>query len=158
MIGLMRSVELDDLTFAWNPADPDGFRTGQARFGAELGARRTSATVYELPPGQAVCPYHYEYGEEEWLLVLAGRPSVRTPEGTRELAPHELMFFPTSAAGAHQVRNDSDEPARVVMWSEVVLPTVTAYPDNDKVGVYVEDEQDLIVQRSSAVDYLEGET
>ncbi len=55
---MLRPMHVDDLTFSWDPADPDGFRTGQARLGAELGARRTSATVYELPPGQAVCPYH----------------------------------------------------------------------------------------------------
>jgi uncharacterized cupin superfamily protein len=155
----VQSVRIDDLTFVWDPADPDGFRVGQARVGAGLGARRTGATVYELPPGQAVCPYHYEYGEEEWLLVLDGRPSVRTPEGTRELAPRELLFFPTGPAGAHQVRNDGDTPARVLMWSEVVLPTATAYPDSGKVGVYVGDaDEDLIVRRESAVDYLDGES
>jgi uncharacterized cupin superfamily protein len=159
MIGRMQSLNTDNLACAWDPADPDGFRAGQARFGAELGARRTSATVYELPPGQAVCPYHYEHGEEEWLLVLDGRPSVRTPEGTRELAPHELAFFPTGPAGAHQVRNDSDAVARVLMWSEVVWPTATVYPDSDKVGVYVADgEEDLIFRRSSAVEYLDGES
>ena len=47
----------------------------------------TGASVYELPPGQAICPYHYEYGEEEWLLVLDGRPTLRHPEGTDQLDP-----------------------------------------------------------------------
>ncbi len=154
----MSGVRFDDLAFAWDAADPEGFRTGQARLGAELGARRTSATVYELPPGQAVCPFHFEYGEEEWLLVLDGRPSVRTPEGTRELAPRELLFFPTGPAGAHQVRNDSDAVARVVMWSEVVLPTATVYPDSGKVGVYFDAEAGLVFRRASAVGYFDGET
>ncbi|MFL5817813.1 MAG: cupin domain-containing protein [Conexibacter sp.] len=153
----MQSVRLDKLTFSWDPADPDGFRAGQARIGAELGARRTGTTVYELPPGQAVCPYHFEYGEEEWLLVLDGRPSVRTPDGTRQLEPRELMFFPTGPAGAHQVRNDSDAPALVVMWSEVVSPTATAYPDSEKVGVYVRDENGLVFRRASTVGYFDGE-
>ena len=155
----MRNVRIEELTFVWDPADPDGFRIGQARLGAELGARRTGATVYELPPGQAVCPFHYEHGEEEWLLVLDGRPSVRTPEGTRELAPRDLMFFPTGPTGAHQVRNDSAETARLVMWSEVVWPTATVYPDSDKVGVYVgEGEESLVFRRASAVEYFDGET
>ena len=51
------------------------------RFGPQVGATRTGTSVYELPPGQAICPYHYEYGEEEWLLVLVGRPTLRTPAG-----------------------------------------------------------------------------
>ena len=83
-----------------------------------------------------MCPYHYEYGEEEWLLVLAGRPSLRTPEGTEQLAPLDLAFFPAGPPGAHELRNDTDEPVRVLMWSTVGLPPATAYPDSDKVGVY----------------------
>ena len=27
-------------------------------------------SLYELPPGQSICPYHYEYPEEEWLVVV----------------------------------------------------------------------------------------
>lgn len=154
----MRHVSSDGLTFSWDPDDPEGFRTGRVQLGSEWDARRTSATVYELPPGQAVCPFHFEYGEEEWLLVLDGRPSVRTTEGTRELAPRDLVFFPTGPLGAHQVRNDSDETAHVVMWSEVVWPTATAYPDSDKVGVYVaENAEDLIFRRTNVVDYFDGE-
>ena len=34
------------------------------------------------------------------------------------------------------MRNDSDEPVRVLMWSTIVLPTATVYPDSDKVGVW----------------------
>ena len=96
------------------------------RFGKQLGAAETGASLYELPPGQAVCPYHYEYGEEEWLLVLSGNPSVRTPEGTEQLEPLDMIFFPMGPDGAHQVLNASDAPARVLMWSMVVTPTATA--------------------------------
>ena len=73
------------------------------RPGPDLGAKETGMSVYELPPGQAICPYHYEYGEDEWLLVLAGRPSVRTPDGTEELEPWDVVFFPKGPDGAHQV-------------------------------------------------------
>lgn len=60
----MRRVSISDPTFNYDPDDPKGFRSGMFRFGPELGAEQTGASVYELPPGQAVCPYHYEYGEE----------------------------------------------------------------------------------------------
>jgi uncharacterized cupin superfamily protein len=154
----MRHVSIADPTFTYDAEDPEGFRAGMARLGPQLGARQTGASVYELPPGQAVCPYHYEYGEEEWLLVLAGRPSLRTPDGVQQLAPDDMVFFPTGPDGAHQIRNDSDEPARVLLWSTVVLPTATAYPDSDKVGVHTGDrEQDVMVRRSSKVGYYEGE-
>ncbi len=81
----MPRVSLSDPTFTFDPADPEGFRAGLWRVGPQLGAQRTGASLYELPPGQAVCPYHYEYGEEEWALVLDGRPTLRTPEGVERL-------------------------------------------------------------------------
>ena len=154
----MPRVSISDPTFAYDPADPQGFRSGTFRLGPHVGAQETGASVYQLPPGQSVCPYHYEYGEEEWVLVIEGRPSVRTPEGTQQLGPFEVVFFPRRPAGAHQIRNDSDSPVRVLMWSTVVYPTATAYPDSDKVGVWTGDKaEDLIVVRSSKVDYFHGE-
>ena len=65
-------VNLAEAEFEYDPEDPDGFKAGLFRPGKALGATRTGISVYELPPGQAVCPYHYEYSEEEWLLVLDG--------------------------------------------------------------------------------------
>jgi uncharacterized cupin superfamily protein len=154
----MRRVSISDPNFTYDPEDAAGFRAGMFRFGASLGAKETGSTVYELPPGESICPYHYEYGEEEWLLVLAGRPTVRDPEGTEQLEPFDVVFFPMGPAGAHQIRNDADETARVLMWSMIVVPTATAYPDSDKVAVWTGDKsEDLIVRRSSGVDYYDGE-
>ena len=154
----MRRVSLTNPEFTYDADDPEGFRSGLFRFGPQLGAADTGATLYELPPGQAVCPYHYEYGEEEWLVVLEGRPSVRTPEGVEQLEPHDVAFFAKGPDGAHQVRNDTDSAVRVLMWSTVVLPTATAYPDSDKVGVWTGDRsEDLMTTRSSKVDYFHGE-
>lgn len=115
-------------------------------------------SVYELPPGQAICPYHYELSEEEWLLVLEGRPTLRTPDGEEGLDPSDLVFFPTGPKGAHKVTNQTESVVRVVMWSEVVYPAATVYPDSDKLGVYTADRADnLIVRRSSGVEYFDGE-
>ena len=155
----MRRANVSDPAFTYDADDPEGFRSGYARLGPDLGAKATGTTVYDLPPGQALCPYHYEYGEEEWVLVLDGRPTVRTPEGTERLEPFDVVFFPTGPAGAHQLRNDSGEPVRVLMWSNVIYPTATAYPDSDKVGVWTGDkDEDVIVVRSSKVDYFHGES
>src|SRR5688500_10212090 len=154
----MHRTNIADPSFVYDPADPEGFRAGMARFGRDIGAEQTGTSVYELPPGQAVCPYHYEYGEEEWALVLEGRPSARGPEGVQQLEPFDLLFFPKGPAGAHQIRNDSGAPARVLMWSTVVVPTATAYPDSDKVGIWTGTrEEDVMVERSSSVPYFHGE-
>ena len=155
----MRRINVSEVGVGYDADDPEGFRSGAFRFGPEVDAKDTGASVYELPPGQAVCPYHYEYGEEEWVLVVEGRATVRTPEGTEQLEPFDMVFFPKGPAGAHQIRNDTEVPVRILMWSSVVYPTATAYPDSDKVGVYTGDkEEDVIVERSSAVDYFQGES
>jgi uncharacterized cupin superfamily protein len=155
---MSRRVNLSNPSFEHDDDEPDGFRAGMFRFGKQLGANETGASLYELPPGQAVCPYHYEYGEEEWLLVLSGNPSVRMPEGTEQLEPLDMVFFPRGPEGAHQVLNASDAPARVLMWSTVVTPTATAYPDSDKVGVWTGIKaEDLIVRREAGVEYYDGE-
>ncbi len=154
----MPRVNISDPEFVYDPADPEGYKAGMFRFGKALGAQQTGTTVYELPPGQAVCPYHYEYGEEEWALVLTGRPSLRTPEGISQLDPWDVVFFPTGPEGAHQIRNETDDPVRLLMWSQIVNPTATAYPDSDKVGIWTGVEgEDVLVVRSSHVDYYHGE-
>jgi uncharacterized cupin superfamily protein len=155
----MRTVNIAAADFGYDATDPEGFRAGMMRLGPRLGASLLGVSVYELPPGQAVCPYHYELGEEEWLLVLEGRPSVRHTEGTDQLEPWDAVCFPAGREGAHAVRNETGETVRVLMFSNVDYPAVTIYPDSDKVGVYTAGGQDdLITTRASAVDYWHGET
>jgi uncharacterized cupin superfamily protein len=156
MLRGMPRVSIASPEFKYDDSDPEGFRSGMFRAG--FGAKLTGASVYDIPPGQALCPYHYEFGEEEWLVVLEGTATVRTPDGAEPMGSQELAFFPTGPEGAHQIRNDTDEPLRVLMFSNVVLPTGTAYPDSDKVAVWTGFAgDDVIVQRSSNVGYFHGE-
>jgi len=97
----VRRINIADPAFTYDPGDPEGFRAGMLRFGPQVGAKRTGTSVYELPAGQAICPYHYEYGEEEWLLVLSGRPTLRTPDGSEQLEPWDSVHFPEGPTGAH---------------------------------------------------------
>jgi uncharacterized cupin superfamily protein len=155
----MPRLNLSSPEFHYDVTDPEGFRAGMFRFGEQLGAKSTGCSVYELPPGQAICPYHYEYGEEEWLLVLEGRPTLRTTEGEAEIGPLEMVFFPAGPDGAHQVRNTTDATVRVLMFSSRTHPAVAVYPDSGKVGVFTGNKaDDLMVRKTSGVDYFDGET
>jgi uncharacterized cupin superfamily protein len=155
----VKRINIGTPEFTWDESDPEGFRAGMARLGGLLGAKETGISVYELPPGQSICPYHYECGEEEWLLVLSGNPTLRAPDGEERLAPWDVACFPRGPEGAHAVRNDTAETARVLMFSTVVTPTATVYPDSDKVGIWTGDkETDVLVRRSSRVGYYDGET
>jgi uncharacterized cupin superfamily protein len=155
---MLRSVNIASPEFTYDADDPEGFRAGMFRFGKEVGASLLGASVYELPPGQSVCPYHYEHGEEEWLLVIEGKPTLRHSDGTDELEPWEVVCFPPGPDGAHGIRNETEETVRVLMFSNVNYPAVSIYPDSDKVGIYTPDKKDdLIVRRESGVDYYDGE-
>ncbi|HUB99360.1 MAG TPA: cupin domain-containing protein [Solirubrobacterales bacterium] len=154
----MKKLNVAAPEFEYDSEDPDGFRAGLARLGKVLGAAESGISVYELPPGQAVCPYHYECGEEEWLLVLEGNPTLRHPDGSDRLEPWDVVCFPRGPEGAHGIRNETEETARVLMFSTVVVPTATVYPDSDKVGIWTGDPKtDVMVRRESNVEYFDGE-
>jgi uncharacterized cupin superfamily protein len=155
----MKRISIATPEFEYDQEDPEGFRSGIAKLGKLLGGPEESGvSVYELPPGQSICPYHYEVGEEEWLLVLEGNPTLRHPEGSDRLEPWDVVFFEKGAGGAHGIGNETEETVRVLMFSTVVIPTATVYPDSDKFGIWTGDsETDVMVRRESRVDYFDGE-
>jgi uncharacterized cupin superfamily protein len=160
MIAAMRRVNVHTVETKPDEEDPEGYRAAMARVGPDLGAQRTGTSVYDLPPGQSVCPYHYEWGEEEWLLVLRGQPHVRTPEGEQQLEAGDLVVFPVGPDGAHKVTNRTGEDVRVLMFSEVRHPGMTVYPDSDKVGLWPQPgggPDMLLAFKSSNVEYYDGE-
>jgi uncharacterized cupin superfamily protein len=152
----IRRVNLAALKCEPRPQLPEGFQRGSTRPGAALGAARTGLSVYELPPGQAVTPYHYEEPEEEWLLVMSGTPTLRHPGGEEELQPWDTVFFPPGPAGAHEVRNNSESTARVAMFSSGgAAAGAVIYPDSDTIWMWTADDAvDIVVERASAVDDL----
>jgi uncharacterized cupin superfamily protein len=139
--------------------DRPGFSWRRAPVGRLLGAEKIGASLYELQPGERSFPYHYEYGNEEWLLVVAGRPTLRDPSGEHELRPGDVVCFPEGPEGAHQVRNDSEEPSRILIVSTRVTPDTAVYPDSGKVGIWTGHDADppRIFKVDSTVDYSHGE-
>jgi uncharacterized cupin superfamily protein len=114
--------------------DRGGYRHRVAAIGNRLGASMLGGSLYELPPGEKTWPYHYELAEEEWLLVVRGVPTLREPGGERTLREGGVVCFPAGPGGAHQLRNETDEPVRVALFSTVgSSPTGTVYPDSQKV-------------------------
>ena len=154
----LQRVNLGELVPEYDDTDPEGYRAGMARFGTAVGASQMGASLYELPPGQSVCPYHYEYPEEEWLFVLSGRVTVRHPEGNEELGEGDIVCFPPGPDGAHKVTCLGDETARVLMTSTRQTSGIAVYPDSGKVGVWPgDDRDDRLMMRRDTLDYWDGE-
>jgi uncharacterized cupin superfamily protein len=154
-----------------NLFDPDfdadqnrpGFTYRRAKLGLQAGAESLGASLYEIPPGQATFPYHAHTANEELLVVLDGTPSLRTPNGWRELEKGEVVAFRAGEEGAHQVANRSEGPARVLLLSTMIAPEVTLYPDSGKLmaatrapGAAGEGLHEAY-RRDDAKDYWEGE-
>jgi uncharacterized cupin superfamily protein len=154
----LRRVNLFSVAAEPSGERPDGYRLAFTRLGPLIGAEKVGATVYDLPPGQSSFPYHYEYGCEEWLLVVAGRPTLRHPDGEDKLEPGDLVCFLEGPAGAHKVTNETDETVRIMILSTKAWPAMAVYPESDKVGVFTEDgDDDVMVRRESDVDYWDRE-
>jgi uncharacterized cupin superfamily protein len=143
--------------------DRDGFAFRRARIARQAGSERLGASVLEVTPGSATFPYHYHLGNEELLIVLAGRPHLRSPGGWRQLDEGEVVAFPLGERGAHQIANRTEDPVRVLLVSEMVGPDVVVYPDSGKVGAREHapgsDREGLKLNFRSrdATDYWEGE-
>jgi uncharacterized cupin superfamily protein len=158
----MKSVNLFTIETEADPSEPAGYVAPRAKIGPMLGAAMLGGSIYDLAPAQAICPFHYEYGNEEWLIVLEGHPTLRHYEGDADveagLGPGDTVCFPQGREGAHKVTNMTEDPVRVLMLSTLIDPSAAVYPDSGKIGVWPGDERDnLLVRRESAVDYYDGE-
>jgi uncharacterized cupin superfamily protein len=147
-------VNLFHAELKFDEDDPPGYHAGYLRLAPVLGGTRIAFNVFHLAPGQSICPYHYESSSEEWIIVLAGQPTVRTPAGERELRPWDCMFCPAGEQGAHKVTNHGAEPARIVIWSNRAHPETAVYPDSNKVGAWPPGK---LFRLGDAVDYFDGE-
>jgi uncharacterized cupin superfamily protein len=114
---------------AADPHAPGGFRYRMAKLGPQLGAERLDGTLLEVEPGEGSEPYHYVYGREEWLLVLAGMPTLRHRQGEDQLEAGDLLCFPEGPAGAHRLLNRGQSFVRALFLSTTGLPANVCYPD-----------------------------
>jgi len=140
------------------PMRPPGFRARQARLGAALNAQMLGASLYEIDPGEGSAAYHYEYGREEWLLVLSGTPTLRHPGGEDPLEAGDVVCFVEGPEGAHRVSNQGREAARVLMISTQDVPVTAHYPDSDKLLILDGSGQRQTFRAADAVDLWEGGT
>jgi uncharacterized cupin superfamily protein len=131
-------------------SERDGYSWRGARVGRTVGAEEIGACLYELGDGQRSHPYHFHHAIEEWLLVVAGSPLVRTPDGERVLQRGDVLCFPVGSGGGHQVTG----PGTVLIVGTNRAPDVVEYPDSGKVEVRP---PGMIFRSADSVDYWDGE-
>ena len=146
----------------WVERTEASLRGRAARVGALAGAERLGATLYEIDPDQNGSPFHLHHANEEMIIVLSGRPTLRTLDGPRPLEPGDVVACPVGRAGAHQLQNQTDRPVRVLVISTMIYPETAEMLDSDKVLVIsappgTPDRLFGAFSRSAQVDRLAGE-
>jgi uncharacterized cupin superfamily protein len=151
---------INDASFD-EPREQEGFRCLRARLSRQAGSERLGLSLWELPAGETAYPYHHHLGEEELVVVLEGRPSLRTPGGWRTLGEGEVVAFRRGQEGAHQLVNRTSETVRFLAFSTNGEPDLVVYPDSGKLGAFerLPDGGGLraMFRAAEAVDYYEGE-
>ena len=90
--------------------------------------------------------------------MIAGRPTLRDPEGEHELRPGDVVCFREGPEGAHQVRNDTDEPIRVLILSTKQGRTRRCTPTAARSGSgRATPHPGRLFRIDSEVDYWDGE-
>jgi uncharacterized cupin superfamily protein len=143
------------------PREHPGFRCLRARLSRHARSERLGLSLWEIPPGEAAYPYHYHLVEEELVIVLDGTPSLRTPNGWRELEEGEVVAFRRGADGSHQLLNRSSETVRFLSCSTSGEPDIVIYPDSNKLGAVERLQLGgglwAMFRLEDTVDYWEGE-
>ena len=159
----MARANIFDPDFEPNDDSPAPFTVRWAEIGMQAGTKELGVSLYEIRPGEATFPFHLHHGNEEMIVVLSGRPTLRTFDGERELAPGEVVACPRGKAGAHRLDNKSGEDSRVLIFSTMMAPEVVEYPDSGKVlARSTNDRGDeswmrKIFRADDAVGYYDGE-
>ncbi len=143
------------------------FSWRRSRIARQAGSRELGASIFELQPGCSSFPLHIHHANEEMLIVLSGKPTLRTLDSERELAEGEVVAAPAGRDGAHRIDNRSGGTVRLLVLSTMLAPEVNEYPDSGKVWARTwapgapprEHGVDLLVRADGErVDYLDGES
>jgi uncharacterized cupin superfamily protein len=138
--------------------DRDGWCVKEALVGQHVGGGLIGATMSEVEPGNKLWPYHTHHANEEWVIVLRGEPTLRTPDGEQRLEEGDVVCFRRGKDGAHQIINRTDSPIRVLMLSTMIDPDTIEYLDTGKILAKDAAGEDIVFTRpGQTAEYWEGE-
>jgi len=159
-------INVDELDFhderGEHEGQPTQYRCLDAEVGFVIGARKLGYRVSTLKPGHRFCPLHNHAREEELFFILDGEPSVRTLSGTVRCRKGDFVAFPVGEHGTHQLLNESDAPATVLLLARTEEVEACYYPDSDKLLVDTEfpminGQSSMMVRGSPILEYFDGE-
>ena len=119
----------------------------------DLGAKKLFFDVKELLPGQLSYPYHFHSNNEEIFIIIDGEVTLRQNDKCKILKKGDLVFFPNSKQGAHQLFNHTNSTVRYLDLTTNYGTDICKYPDSNKINAGNGD----IYRIDTRVDYFDGE-
>lgn len=112
--------------------------------------------IEELSPGMQSSPAHYHMLEEEQVLILEGRVTLRLGDAVHEMKAGDYVCFPAGQKAGHCFVNNSKSVCRFVIVGEKNPNEVCVYTDTNKVLVRSLGRRE-IYDRAALRDYWDGE-
>jgi uncharacterized cupin superfamily protein len=127
----------DTVTVMANVHEPDWdasqdkppFSWRRSRLGRQAGAQKLGASLFELAPGCATFPLHVHHANEEMIIVLSGRPTLRSLDSKEQLESGDVVACPSGGRGAHRLDNDTPETVQVLIVSTMLAPDINEFPE-----------------------------
>jgi uncharacterized cupin superfamily protein len=134
-------------------------RPARVALDADLDTRTWAPTLYELAAGESTGPYHHEWCREHWALILAGAITLRHSDGEVELHPGDIACFAQGPTGAHELRNDTEGPGRLLLFSTPTHRPMSAFfPDQGVAEIRLSDHEGFKFRLDDQIaDYWDGE-
>ena len=119
------------------PPPDDRALAGKTRqvLGEKLGLTQFGANLTRLAPGAVSALRHWHSGEDEFVYIVSGRPTLVTDDGAQQLAPGDAAGFPAGKPDGHRLENRSDEEVVFIEVGTRAAVETVRYPDSDLVMV-----------------------
>lgn len=115
------------------PPPNDKALAGKTRqvLGDPLGLTQFGVNLTRLAPGAVSALRHWHSGEDEFVYIIAGHPTLVTEGGEQALAPGHVAGFPAGAPDGHLLENRTDEEVAFIEVGTRAATETVDYPDSD---------------------------
>ena len=96
-----------------------------------FGLNNFGVNLTRLSPQAVSALRHAHSRQDEFIYVLAGRPTLITDEGDTELAPGMCAGFQASSGNGHMIVNRTTEEAVYLEVGDRSIGDAVDYPDDD---------------------------
>lgn len=108
------------------------------QLGELFGLRNFGINLTTLAPGAVSSIHHCHTRQDEFVYVIAGRPTLYTTEGRFELSEGMCVGFPAGSGNAHHLHNETTEEASYLEIGDRSPGDEVTYPNDDLLVVRVD--------------------